>query len=72
MIKLWVFIVSLVAAIIVALIVGFILGGRLVAKQFKKNDPINEKQIRVMFQQMGVTPSEKKVRQVVEAMRKNQ
>ena len=40
------------------------------AKQtfLEKNPPINEKMIRAMMQQMGRTPSEKQVRQIMASM----
>ncbi|MFP7699599.1 MAG: YneF family protein [Candidatus Phytoplasma pyri] len=39
-------------------------------KYLKKNPPINEKQIKEMFKQMGRTPSEKQIKQIVESMKK--
>lgn len=57
---------------VVCLIAGFIIGllvsRKVTAKYLEKNPPINEKMIRVMFQQMGRTPSEKQVRQVMASM----
>ena len=40
-------------------------------KYLEKNPPINEKMIRVMMQQMGRTPSEKQVRQIMASMNQN-
>lgn len=37
-------------------------------KQMKENPPITEKQIRVMYQQMGQKPSEAKIKQIMKAM----
>lgn len=55
-----------------ALILGGLLGFLIAVKYFKdyqkKNPPINENQVRIMMQQMGRTPSEKQVRQVMAAM----
>ncbi|CAP18429.1 Conserved hypothetical protein [Candidatus Phytoplasma mali] len=39
-------------------------------KYLTKNPPVNEKQIREMFKQMGRTPSEKQIKQIVESMKK--
>ena len=37
-------------------------------KYLKKNPPINEKMVKAMMQQMGRTPSQKQVNQVMKAM----
>lgn len=58
--------------LVVGLVVGFF-GARLFMKKYlKKNPPINEKMIRVMMQQMGRTPSQKQVNQVMKAMNRAQ
>ena len=41
-------------------------------KYLKKNPPINEKMIKIMMQQMGRTPSQKQVNQMMKAMNKVQ
>ncbi|PZW01565.1 YneF family protein [Metamycoplasma auris] len=38
-------------------------------KQLRENPPINEKMIRVMFQQMGRKASEAQIRQVMRSMK---
>lgn len=59
-----------VIGLVVGLIVGF-LGARIfMQKYLKKNPPINEKMIRAMMMQMGRTPSQKQVNQVMNAMNK--
>lgn len=68
MIKLWIFIVSLIVTLIVGLIVGFFVSRTIFNRYLEKNPPINEKMIRVMMQQMGRTPSEKQVRQIMAQM----
>ena len=58
--------------LIVGLVVGFF-GARIFMKKYlKKNPPINEKMIKVMMQQMGRTPSQKQVNQMMKAMNKVQ
>ena len=37
---------------------------------FKKNPPINEQMIKMMMQQMGRTPSQKQVNQMMKAINK--
>lgn len=61
-----------VIGLIVGLVVGFF-GARLFMKKYlKKNPPINEKMIKIMMQQMGRTPSQKQVNQMMKAMNKVQ
>jgi uncharacterized protein YneF (UPF0154 family) len=66
---------SLVGIIIVCVLAGLLIGffgARFFFKhQLKKNPPINEKQIRAMYQQMGRTPSEKQVRATMRAINEN-
>lgn len=68
MIKLWIFIVSLIVTLIVGGIIGFFISKSVFNRYLEKNPPINEKMIRVMMQQMGRTPSEKQVRQIMAQM----
>ncbi|MBP5342670.1 YneF family protein [bacterium] len=55
-----------------AFIVGGLLGAILISRYIKKyqeeNPPITEKQVRLLFRQMGKTPSEKQVRQIMQSM----
>ncbi|WP_334330974.1 YneF family protein [Candidatus Phytoplasma prunorum] len=59
---------------ITCLSLGIIIGAALMFFGFKKylikNPLVNEKQIREMFKQMGRTPSEKQIKQIVESMKK--
>ena len=58
-----------VACVIGGLIAGFFGARYVFKKQLEKNPPINEKMIRVMFKQMGRTPSEKQVREIMKSMK---
>ena len=58
-----------VACLIVGLVAGFFGARYVFKKQLEKNPPINEKMIRVMFKQMGRTPSEKQVREIMNSMK---
>ena len=49
---------------------GFLIARRFMKNYFKKNPPINEQMIKVMMQQMGRTPNQKQVNQVMNAMKK--
>ena len=50
-------------------IAGFFLARYFLKKEIEKNPPINEKMIRVMFAQMGRTPSEKQIREIMRNMK---
>lgn len=61
-----------VIGLIAGLVIGFFAARAFMKKYLKKNPPINEKMIRAMMQQMGRTPSQKQVNQVMKAMNKMQ
>ena len=58
-----------IGTLIVGLVFGFFVARYVFKKQLEKNPPINEKMIRVMFKQMGRTPSEKQVREIMKSMK---
>ena len=65
-------ILCIVIGLVVGLIIGFF-GARLFMKKYlKKNPPINEKMIKIMMQQMGRTPNQKQVNQIMKAMNRAQ
>lgn len=64
----WAWLLILLGTLIVGFIIGLLVSRKVTAAYLEKNPPINEKMIRVMFQQMGRTPSEKQVRQVMASM----
>ena len=66
--KLWMVITFPILILIVGLIVGFFLARFFFKRYLEKNPPVNEQMIRVMMQQMGRTPSERQVRQVMASM----
>jgi len=63
----WLLIVGILA-LIVGAVIGFFLAKKFFKRYLEKNPPINERAIREMFRQMGRTPSEKQVRQVMASM----
>ena len=65
----WVGVLMMVGGLIVGLVLGFFLARYFLKKQLEKNPPINEKMIRTMFAQMGRTPSEKQVREIMRNMK---
>jgi uncharacterized protein YneF (UPF0154 family) len=64
----WVLIIG-VAALLVGAVVGFFLARKYFKNYLEKNPPVNENMIRAMMTQMGRTPSEKQVRQVMASMK---
>ena len=66
--KLWMVIVFPILILLVGLIVGFFVARFVFKRYLEKNPPVNEQMIRVMMQQMGRTPSERQVRQVMASM----
>lgn len=61
-----------IIGLVVGLIVGFFGARTFMKKYLKKNPPINEKMVKAMMMQMGRTPSQKQVNQVMKAMNKYQ
>ncbi|MCU0104886.1 YneF family protein [Acholeplasma vituli] len=49
-------------------IAGFFIARAWFKNYLKKNPPVNERMIREMMRQMGRTPSEKQVRQILNSM----
>lgn len=64
------FIFALIGVLILGGVAGFFLARFLLKREMQKNPPINEKMIRVMFAQMGRTPSEKQIREIMRNMNK--
>ena len=65
-------ILYLVVGLIAGGVIGFLLARKYMKKYLKDNPPINEKMIKIMMQQMGRTPSQKQVNQMMKAMNKVQ
>ena len=65
-----VFVFALIGLFIVGGVLGFFLARYFLKREIQKNPPINEKMIRVMFAQMGRTPSEKQIREIMRNVNK--
>lgn len=57
-------------ALIVGAFIGYYLAMKYFKKQIKDNPPITEKQIRMMYQQMGRKPTEKQIKQIMNSIKK--
>lgn len=66
--QVWVGIVISISTLIIGLIAGFFIARWWFKRYLEKNPPVNEKMIREMMRQMGRTPSEKQVRQILSSM----
>ena len=67
----WSLTLILLGTLIVGAVIGFFVSRKIFSNYLEKNPPINEKMIRSLFQQMGRTPSEKQVRQIMQSMQQS-
>ncbi len=72
MMEWWLVLIIGIVALLVGAIAGFFIARSWFKKYLEKNPPIDERSIREMFRQMGRTPSEKQVRQVLASMKQPQ
>ncbi|QVK19366.1 YneF family protein [Mycoplasmatota bacterium] len=63
--QIWLFVLIIVLTIVVGILLGFFIARKYMMKYLKDNPPITEDIVRTMMAQMGRTPSEKQVRQVM-------
>jgi uncharacterized protein len=66
--NLWLGIGLIVLALIGGVVLGFFIARKYMMKYLKDNPPITEEVVRTMMSQMGRTPSEKQVRQVMKSI----
>ena len=64
-------ILKVLFGVIVGGIAGFFIARNYMQKYLKKNPPINEQMIKMMMSQMGRTPSQKQVNQMMKQMNIN-
>ena len=62
------FVFIIIGCIILGFIIGFLVARKIISKYLQKNPPVNENMIRAMYRQMGRTPSEKQIREVMRSM----
>ena len=61
-------ILLVVIGLIAGGIIGFFISKKYMEKYLKKNPPINEQMIKIMMSQMGRTPTQKQINQMMKAM----
>lgn len=54
--------------LLVGLVIGFFVARFVMQRYLKKNPPINEQMIKIMMSQMGRTPTQKQINQMMKAM----
>jgi len=65
----WYFVLLIaIGALLLGAVLGFFIARAWFKKYLEKNPPVNERMIREMMRQMGRTPSEKQVRQILSSM----
>ena len=63
-------ILYLVVGLIAGGFIGFFIARKYMKKYLKDNPPINEQMIKVMMSQMGRTPTQKQINQMMKQMNK--
>ena len=64
----WTNLLYVLLGVVIGGIAGFFITKKIFTDQIKKNPPINANMIRAMYKQMGRTPSETQIRQVMNQM----
>ena len=64
----WQDILLVVIGLIIGAVIGFFVARKYMEKYLKKNPPINEQMIKIMMSQMGRTPTQKQINQMMKAM----
>ena len=61
-------ILLVVIGLVIGAVIGFFVCKKYMQKYLKKNPPINEQMIKIMMSQMGRTPTQKQINQMMKAM----
>lgn len=72
MIPWWTLLIAIPLALTLGGGAGFLITNWLFKKKMKANPPINERMIRAMYSQMGRKPTEKQLRSIMNAVKKEQ
>ena len=63
-------ILRILIPMLIGAVIGFFIARKVMMKYLKKNPPINEEMIKTLMTQMGRTPSQKQVNQMMKSMNK--
>ena len=66
--SIWIDVLYVFIGLVVGAVAGFFLARMFMQKYLKKNPPINEQMIKIMMSQMGRTPTQKQINQMMKAM----
>jgi len=66
----WLDILKVVVGLVIGIVIGFFLAKIFMERYLKKNPPINEDMIKMLMTQMGRTPTQKQINQVMKQMGK--
>ena len=61
-------VLKILVGVIIGAVIGFFIARKYMQKYLKKNPPINEQMIKIMMSQMGRTPTQKQINQMMKAM----
>ena len=61
-------ILLVLVGLVIGAVIGFFVAKKYMEKYLKKNPPINEQMIKIMMSQMGRTPTQKQINQMMKAM----
>lgn len=61
-------IILAVVCLLIGAVIGFLVSRKYMEKYLKKNPPITEQMIKIMMSQMGRTPTQKQINQMMKAM----
>ena len=61
-------ILILLVGLLLGAVIGFFASRKFMKSYLKKNPPINEQMIKIMMSQMGRTPTQKQINQMMKAM----
>lgn len=67
-VQIWLLVILFILVLLLGGVIGFLLARRYILKYFQENPPIDEETIRIMMTQMGRTPSQKQVNQVMKSI----
>ena len=68
--QLFIDIIRILIPMLIGAVIGFFIARKVMMKYLKKNPPINEEMIKTLMMQMGRTPSQKQVNQMMKSMQK--
>lgn len=61
-------ILLIIVGLIIGAVIGFFIARKFMEKYLKKNPPINEQMIKIMMSQMGRTPTQKQINQMMKSL----